>query len=425
MRSTNILTDLAFYALLVYLFLINVSIAGCYILLTLILLLFLLDLARNRKFPILPFFYYFLILYAFFTMMATVFSIDPAVSIRDNKELLILLLIPIYIWLLTTWKRLWLSLWTVLASAVFSALAGIVTVLKKGIDLSERLQGFTSHWMTFSGLLMFAFIFFLVLLLMKQKNNKQAIIISGCLLIILAAIAFSLTRNVWLGIVVALTIFLIFFKPRYFLALVPLLLILILLAPPAVKSRALSIVDQQDRSNRDRIYMVYSGLKIFHDYPWTGVGSNNIEKVITGNKARYLHPQAEQINPHLHNNFLQILAERGIFALASFLLACLFIILQLLKLLKSRTGDWRAITAGVFFAFIGFLIAGMFEYNFGDSEIKFILFYFLSLPFLNLTQQSWIRALDSKFKICSKKLTNFRICYKALKEDEHVQFEKN
>jgi hypothetical protein len=29
-------------------------------------------------------------------------------------------------------------------------------------------------------------------------------------------------------------------------------------------------------------------------------------------------------------------------------------------------------------------------------------------------QQSWIRALDSKFKICSKKLTNFGICYKAL-----------
>ena len=37
-----------------------------------------------------------------------------------------------------------------------------------------------------------------------------------------------------------------------------------------------------------------------------------------------------------------------------------------------------------------------------------------------MTQQSCevpasgIRALDSKFKICSKKLTNFRICYKAL-----------
>ncbi len=87
---------------------------------------------------------------------------------------------------------------------------------------------------------------------------------------------------------------------------------------------------------------------------------------------------------HLHNNFLQILAERGIFALASFLLACLFIILQMLKSLKSRAGDWRAITAGALFAFVGFLVAGLFEYNFGDSEIKFLLFYFISLPFLGL-----------------------------------------
>jgi uncharacterized protein (DUF362 family)/ferredoxin len=31
------------------------------------------------------------------------------------------------------------------------------------------------------------------------------------------------------------------------------------------------------------------------------------------------------------------------------------------------------------------------------------------------TQQSWIRASDSKFKICSKELTNSRICYEALK----------
>jgi len=157
-----------------------------------------------------------------------------------------------------------------------------------------------------------------------------------------------------------------------------------LLAPPAVRSRVLSIVDLQDHSNRDRIYMVYSGCKIFQDRPWTGVGSNNIAKVIAGNESRYRHPLAEKVNPHLHNNFLQILAERGIFALASFILACFFIIWQLARLLKARSGEWRAITAGVLFAFVGFLVAGLFEYNFGDSEIKFILFYFLSLPFLNL-----------------------------------------
>jgi len=393
--SANSSSNLAFALLLAFLFLINFSIAGCYIFLTLILLLFILHLARGGEFPLPPFFCYFFAAYILFTLLATVFSFDRAASIRDNKELLIFLLIPIYLWLLNTWKRVWLSIWTILASGVFSALVGIYTVWHKGIVLSDRLKGFTSHWMTYAGLLMFAFIFFFVLMLLG-KNKKQSLVISGALAVMLIAIVFSLTRSAWLGIAGALLMFLIFFRPKYFLALAPLALILALLAPLAVKNRILSIVDLHDKSNLDRIHMVHSGFKIFQDYPWTGVGSNNIEKVIAGNEKRYRHPLAEKINPHLHNNFLQILAERGIFALASFLMACLFIILQLLKLLKTRTGDWRAITAAVFFAFIGFLIAGMFEYNFGDSEIKFILFYFISLPFLNLKEEAHVQIKENR-----------------------------
>jgi len=45
----------------------------------------------------------------------------------------------------------------------------------------------------------------------------------------------------------------------------------------------------------------------------------------------------------------------------------------------------------VLFAFVGFLVAGLFEYNFGDSEIKFILFYFLCLPFLGLKEDDHVQ----------------------------------
>ncbi|MBN2400445.1 MAG: O-antigen ligase family protein [Candidatus Aminicenantes bacterium] len=352
-----------------------------------ILVLFILHLLRGGTFPVLPFFCCFFAAYIFFTMLATVFSVDWTASIRDNKELLIFLLIPIYLWLLNSRKRVWLSLWTVLASGVLSALVGIYTVLIKGIVLSERLKGFTSHWMTYAGLLLFPFIFFLVLLLLGL-TKKKAFMISIALMVMLVAIAFSLTRNVWLGIGASVILFIIFFKPKYLMAMAPLLLVMILLAPPAVTSRARSIIDLQNSANRERIYMFYSGIKIFSDYPLTGVGSNNIEKVIAGNEARYKHPESRQINVHLHNNFMQILAERGIFALASILLACVFIMIQLLKSLKSSSGERRAITVGVLFVFVGFLVAGMFEYNFGDSEIKFIFFYFLSLPFLTLKEDN-------------------------------------
>ncbi len=383
-RSASSSTETAFALLLGFLFLIDVSIAACYVLGTIILALFLFHLLRGGRFPALPSYNWFFAAYIVFTLLATVFSLDRAASIRDNKELLIFLLIPIYHWLLDSWKRVRLSLWVVLASAVFSSLAGIFTVCSKGIVLNDRLTGFTSHWMTYSGLLMLPFIFFAVRLVLRHDDRKEAAIVSLALVAMLAAIAFSLTRNVWLGIAFSLALFLVFFRPRYFLALAPLLLLLVLLAPATVKSRVFSIVDLQDRSNRDRIHMAWSGWKIFQDRPWTGVGSHNIEKVILGNEARYRHPDAEQVNLHLHNNFLQILAERGIFALASFAMACLWILLQVLKRLREQAGAGRALAAGALFAFVGFLVAGLFEYNFGDSEIKFMLFFFISLPFLAL-----------------------------------------
>lgn len=381
-RSDSSSTETAFALLLGFLFLIDISIAACYVLGTIILALFLFHLLRGGRFPELPSYNWFFAAYIVFTLLATVFSLDRAASIRDNKELLIFLLIPIYHWLLDSRKRVRLSLWVVLASAAFSSLAGIVTVFSKGIVLNDRLTGFTSHWMTYSGLLMLPFIFFAVRLVLRHDDRKETALVSLALAVMLAAIVFSLTRNVWLGIAFSLALFLVFFRPRYFLALAPLLLLLVLLAPATVKSRVFSIVDLQDRSNRDRIYMAWSGWKIFQDRPWTGVGSNNIEKAIRGDEARYRHPDAEQVNLHLHNNFLQILAERGIFALASFVIACLFILLQVLRRLKEREGEGRALAAGTLFAFVGFLIAGLFEYNFGDSEIKFMLFFFISLPFL-------------------------------------------
>lgn len=383
-RSDSSSTETAFALLLGFLFLIDISIAACYVLGTVILALFLFHLLRGGRFPALPSYNWFFAAYILFTLLATVFSLDRAASIRDNKELLIFLLIPIYHWLLDSRKRVRLSLWVVLASAVFSSLAGIVTVCSKGIILNDRLTGFTSHWMTYSGLLMLPFIFFAVRLVLRHDDRKEAAFVALALAVMLAAIVFSLTRNVWLGIALSLALFLCFFRPRYLLALAPLALLLALLAPATVKSRVFSIVDLQDRSNRDRIYMAWSGWKIFQDRPWTGVGSNNIEKVILADEARYRHPHAEQVNLHLHNNFLQILAERGIFALASFALACLFILSQVLKRLKRSQGETRALAAGTLFAFVGFLVAGLFEYNFGDSEIKFMLFFFISLPFLSL-----------------------------------------
>ncbi len=393
-QLTDISSDLSFYLTLGFLFLIPFSIAACYILFTLLLLqlsFFSVNILKNRNhpplpgvpgatFPTLPGYYKYFLLFILATFISTLFAIDISLSLNDNREFFIYLLIPLLLLVLNSRKRLLYSALVVLASALVSSLWGIVQSVINGINLDHRLQGATSHWMTYAGLLMFPFIFFFVYAF-YEKRKKIKMLLTLSLAIILIPILLSLTRSVWVGIFIALGIFIIYYKPKILVLVIPVFLCLLLLLPGSVKSRLTSIFDMNNDTNKDRLYMVQIAVKIFKDYPLTGVGPNGIEKVY----HLYKPAAAEQTNTHLHNNFLQILAERGIFALIMLLLAFGSVILLLIQKMrphKKPAQEEKAVATAVLFVFIGFLIAGLFEYNFGDSEVKFLLFYFLSIPFL-------------------------------------------
>jgi O-antigen ligase len=368
----------SFYILTAFLFLIHFSIFACYIIFCYLILGLILYSIKNRKIPPLPPYFIYFMFFVFFTLVSTFFAIDKLNSLKDNKDIFIFLLIPIFMVVINSSKKMIISLSTILLSAALSSLAGIFDIIKRGISLDHRLKGFTSHWMTYSGLLMFVFIFFFIFVFYEKKRNHKLAILAS-LIVLLGAILFSQTRSVWVGIVFALLLFLFFFKPKTLFYLIPAAFILVYFAPESVKHRMMSIFDLKNHSNQDRIHMMTTGFKIFKAYPLTGVGSNNIERVY----SRYQHPDATQANTHLHNNFLQILAERGIFALISLVAAFISVLVSLIIRIRRTQDLEKWIGIGALCVFFGFLTAGMFEYNFGDSEIKFLLFYFISIPFIS------------------------------------------
>ena len=84
-------------------------------------------------------------------------------------------------------------------------------------------------------------------------------------------------------------------------------------------------------------------------------------------------------NPHLHNVPIQIAAERGLPALAAWLW---FVAVALRDLWRQvRLGPMKAVAAAGLAAVIAMLAAGMFEYNFGDSEFLMLLLGLMTLPF--------------------------------------------
>ena len=193
---------------------------------------------------------------------------------------------------------------------------------------------------------------------------------------LIVALSLTFTRSAWIGACAAVG--LIFaLKDFRLTALLPIVIALMFaFAPDAVTDRMMSVFNLRDPSNRDRLAMMQTGAGIVRDYPLTGVGPNMVPRVY----ATY-RPAAgvEAINPHLHNVPLQIAAERGLPAVAVWLWFVAVLAVTLVRLF--RTDQERMLGAGALAAVAGMLAAGLFEYNFGDSEFLMMFLVIVTLPF--------------------------------------------
>jgi O-antigen ligase len=86
---------------------------------------------------------------------------------------------------------------------------------------------------------------------------------------------------------------------------------------------------------------------------------------------------------HMHDNFLQIAAERGIPGLILWLWFMVQLGWQALRAHRSSSGSGAQsfAAAAAVGAWIALLAAGMFEYNFGDSEVLTLFLFMMSAPF--------------------------------------------
>src|SRR5262249_2052445 len=84
---------------------------------------------------------------------------------------------------------------------------------------------------------------------------------------------------------------------------------------------------------------------------------------------------------HLENNFLQLAAERGLLCLAAFLWFIFELYASLIEMLKKAQDETRWVVLSALSALTGFVTAGFFTYNFGDSEVLLLLLFIVSLPY--------------------------------------------
>jgi O-antigen ligase len=193
---------------------------------------------------------------------------------------------------------------------------------------------------------------------------------------LLLAVALTSSRNAWVGACAAAAL-LFLLKDFRLLAVLPVVAAIFFgIAGPTLMARFVSIFDLNDPTSRDRFAMMREGSHMIRDHPVLGVGPNMVEPLY----AQYRVPDAvEKVNQHLHNVPLQIAAERGLPALAVWLSFVVILLVDLSRRFRAR--DQRFLASAALAAVVSMLAAGMFEYNFGDSEFLMLFLILVTLPF--------------------------------------------
>lgn len=320
-----------------------------------------------------PTFFWPLVVYAALTLLSAGFSLDPAVSVPDCKQLVLFLLVPV-VYDFARGARAERLLGVIITVGAASAFVGIVQYGILNYDnLGRRMQGTLSHWMTYSGTLMLIICASVARLLFGSRDRLWAAFVLPALL---ASLALTLTRGAWIGAVAGAGVLLLI-KDVRLTALVPLVAAIgLVIAPEALSTRINSIGDMTDPTTRDRVAMIEAGVAMIGDHPWTGVGPDMVGAVYPDYRTA---SAVQATNPHLHNVPMQIAAERGLPALVAWIW---FVVVTLAGLWRLRRHpEARPLATAALGAVIAMLAAGLSEYNFGDSEFLMLLLVLITLPF--------------------------------------------
>jgi O-antigen ligase len=261
----------------------------------------------------------------------------------------------------------------VITVGAISATVGIVQYLILNFDnLGKRPEGALGHYMTYSGLLMLVACAAVARIMFARQNRAWSAMVLPALVL---ALAFTFTRSAWVGACVGIGI-LFLLRDFRLIALLPVAFgVFLATAPANLTARLYSSFSLTDPSNADRIAMLKSGLRIIKDDPLTGVGPDMVIQVYPHYRDK---TAVNQLNPHLHNVPLQIAAERGLPALAVWLW---FIGTLCVDFFRQRRSEVRSLSNAGLSVIGAMLAAGLFEYNFGDSEFLMLFLVLVTLPY--------------------------------------------
>jgi putative inorganic carbon (HCO3(-)) transporter len=237
----------------------------------------------------------------------------------------------------------------------------------------KRITGFMGHWITYSDeqlLVWCAAIPAIVIL------GRRWMIPLG---LVAASLVLGFTRSVWLGAMAGFVVAAVIIPRKVLIGVALPVAIIGASASGLIYHRISMSLSQPDFApDTGRVKLAVAGVQMIQAHPLFGVGPQRIHTEF----PNYYHGREfPSYYGHLENNVLQLAAERGLLCLAAFFWFIFDLYASLISIVRRDPDEVRWPAVSALAALTGFLIAGLFEYNFGDSEVLLLLLFIVSVPF--------------------------------------------
>jgi O-antigen ligase len=240
--------------------------------------------------------------------------------------------------------------------------------------VGERITGFSSHWNTYSAILMFSLIMIGAYLLFGPREGKKSALAIGCGTLIGVAIVLAQTRGIWIATFAA-ALYLAWFWKRWVVAILPAVVLAAYFVSPApVRERFTSIFRPKAvDSNQFRIVTWETGVRMIEAHPLLGLGPEGVRLHFN----EYVPPETPRPLPigwygHLHNIYLHYAAERGIPTMLVLLWLLIQIVVDCWRALRGLApgpSQRRFLLHGTIAVVLATMVEGFVELNLGDSEV--------------------------------------------------------
>ncbi len=208
------------------------------------------------------------------------------------------------------------------------------------------------------------------------QNKKLKVLLAVAVATATISMVFTYSRGCWIGVLIALAIYLFLTNRKVFWLFAFCGVISIFFLPDSIISRIASVGDMSDTSTSYRVYIWKGTFEMLKDYWFTGIGLGSS----AFNEVYPVYAYSAISAPHPHNLYLLIVSETGIIGVIGFVFVIFVYYKNMIKsYIYSQNRKVKVFSAAFIAAMTGYLIQGLFDNVWYNYRIYMLFWIFIAL----------------------------------------------